>query len=112
VSLDFVVYLFMLFFLNLGTELSKGVGFSCGALFAYFANRTFTFKSSAAGLFAFALFWVLYIVTLLINILVNEFSLSVFGKEGIGIGLSLFIATAVSALINFIGMKYLIFKSG
>ncbi len=111
VLIDFVIYLFLMLVLGLETEVSKGIGFSSGALFAYFANRGFTFNSSTKGFFAFSLFWVLYITTLTVNIVTNELSLSIFGEEGFGIGLSLFIATGLSALLNYFGMKYVVFRS-
>lgn len=110
VLIDFIVYLFLLLVLGLETKISKGVGFSSGALFAYFANRKFTFNSATKGFFVFLLFWVLYITTLSVNIATNELGLSLFGKDSFGIGLSLFIATGLSALLNFIGMKYLVFR--
>jgi len=56
------------------------------------------------------LFWALYVTTLFVNISTNELSLSVFGGNSFGIGLSLFIATGLSALLNFVGMKYLVFR--
>jgi putative flippase GtrA len=111
VLIDFVIYLFLLFIVGLETEISKGIGFTGGALFAYFANREFTFNSPTKGFFVFSLFWILYITTLTVNVSINEFSLSVFGVESFGIGLSLFIATGFSALLNYIGMKYMIFRS-
>ena len=110
VLIDFIVYLFLLLVLGLETNISTGFGFSSGALFAYFANRRFTFKSPAKGFFAFSLFWALYVTTLFVNISTNELSLSVFGGNSFGIGLSLFIATGLSALLNFVGMKYLVFR--
>ncbi len=111
VLIDFVIYLFLMLVLGLETEVSKGIGFSSGALFAYFANRGFTFNSSTKGFLAFSLFWVLYITTLTVNIFTNELGLSIFGEEGFGIGLSLFIATGLSALLNYFGMKYVVFRS-
>ncbi len=111
VLIDFVIYLFLMLVLGLETEVSKGIGFSSGALFAYFANRGFTFNSSTKGFFAFSLFWVLYITTLTVNIFTNELGLSIFGEEGFGIGLSLFIATGLSTLLNYFGMKYMVFRS-
>lgn len=110
VFIDSVVYLLLFVFLDFEAIISKGVGFSVGALFAYFANRKFTFKSYKKGFFVFLLFWAVYIVTLFVNITANELGLSFFGEGGVGIGLSLFIATGLSALLNFIGMKYLVFR--
>ena len=111
VLIDFIIYLFLLIILDLETEISKGIGFSSGALFAYFANRGYTFNSSTKGLFAFSLFWALYIMTLSVNIATNELGLAYLGEGNFGIGLSLFIATGLSALLNFIGMKYLVFRN-
>jgi len=111
VFIDFIIYLFLLFILDLETEISKGVGFSSGALFAYFVNRSYTFNSSTKGLFVFLLFWALYITTLSVNIATNELGLAYLGVSNFGIGLSLFIATGLSALLNFIGMKYLVFRN-
>ena len=110
VLIDFIIYLFLLIILELETEISKGIGFSGGALFAYFANKNYTFNSSKKGFFAFLLFFSLYITTLFVNIVTNELGLSFLGEGGLGIGLSLFIATGLSALLNFIGMKYLVFR--
>jgi polyisoprenyl-phosphate glycosyltransferase len=110
VLIDFIIYLFLLIILELETEISKGIGFSGGALFAYFANKNYTFNSSKKGFFAFLLFFSLYITTLFVNIVTNELGLLFLGEGGLGIGLSLFIATGLSALLNFIGMKYLVFR--
>ena len=111
VLIDFITYLLLLFVVGLETKISKGIGFSSGALFAYFANRKFTFNSSTKGIFVFSLFWVLYISTLVVNVSLNELSLSVFKKDDIGIGVSFLIATGFSALLNYIGMKYVIFRN-
>jgi len=110
VLIDFVVYFFILYIVGLETEMSKGVGFSTGTLFSYFANKNFTFNSSLKGPSVFLLFVTLYFTTLIVNIGVNELSLLFFGRSVAGISLSLLIATVFSALLNYIGMKYVVFK--
>ena len=110
VLIDFFIYFLLLYVMGLETNISKGVGFSSGTLFSYFANKKVTFKSQLKGTYVFVLFLILYIVTLTINVSVNELGLLVFGKTEIGFILSLFISTGFSAVLNFIGMKYLVFK--
>ena len=110
VLIDFFIYLLLLYVMGLETNFSKGVSFSSGTLFAYFANKKLTFKSQLKGTYVFVLFLILYLVTLTINVSVNELGLLVFGKTEIGFTLSLFISTGFSAVLNFIGMKYLVFK--
>ena len=109
VLIDFVIYILLLFF-DFETDLSKAVSFSGGAIFAYFANRGYTFKSKRKGLLSFTLFSVLYILTLTINVSMNELILSVFGKTQLFIIFAFIIATGLSAAINYIGMKYIIFR--
>ena len=110
VLFDLFIYLFLLAILNISSELSKGLGFSCGAIFAYFANRNFTFNSYVKGILAFSFFWALYVTTLFVNIAVNELGLSFFKKDNFSIGLAFLMATGVSASLNFIGMKYFVFR--
>ena len=109
VLIDFVIYILLLFF-DFETDLSKAASFSGGAIFAYFANRGYTFKSQRKGLLSFALFSVLYILTLTINVSMNELILSVFDKTKLLIIFAFVVATGLSAAINYIGMKYIIFR--
>ena len=109
VLIDFVIYILLSFF-DFETDLSKAVSFSGGAIFAYFANRGYTFKSKRKGLLSFALFSTLYILTLGVNVSMNELILSVFGKTQLIIIFAFIAATGLSAAINYIGMKYIIFR--
>jgi putative flippase GtrA len=109
VLIDFVIYILLLFF-DFETDLSKAASFSGGAIFAYFANRGYTFKSQRKGLLSFALFSTLYILTLGVNVSMNELILSVFGKTQLFIIFAFIVATGLSAAINYIGMKYIIFR--
>ena len=109
VLVDFVVYLLLLFF-DFETGLAKALSFSIGAIFAYFANRGYTFQSKRKGLLRFILFSALYILTLTINVGVNGSALSALGATQFFIIFSFLIATTLSAVINYIGMKYIIFR--
>ena len=109
VLVDLIIYLLLLFF-DFETGLAKALSFSSGAIFAYYANRSYTFQSKRKGLLRFILFSALYILTLTINVGVNGSALSALGATQFFIIFSFLIATTLSAVINYIGMKYIIFR--
>ena len=110
VLIDLSVYSLLLF-LELDTYISKGISFNVGALFAFYANKNFTFKSNTKSPFKFILFLILYFTTLGINVSFNEIILSLIGKSELSLFIAFVIATAISATINFLGMKHIVFKS-
>ena len=110
VLIDLICY-FILIYMGFDTFLSKGVSFSVGTVFAYFANRNYTFKSSENRLIGFAVFTLLYTSTLLINIFTNEFVLNLTSLIDSSLMLAFLCATSLSATINFLGMKYIVFRT-
>jgi putative flippase GtrA len=108
---DYLIYRSLLWQNLLTVEEAKGVGFIAGTVFAYFANRFWTFgdklvKKGSAWRFA-----LLYSVTLLVNIWLNTLALKTFVSLTAAVQMAFLIATAVSAAMNFIGMKIFVFKS-
>ena len=110
VLVDFVVYVLLLF-VGIETDMAKGISFSMGAVFAYFANKGYTFNSQKKGLYRFMLFSVLYGLTLVVNISANELVLFLLDKTQLFIVFAFLVATIVSAILNYLGMKYIIFKN-
>ena len=109
-GVDLVFYL-TLISIDIETSLSKGISFCIGATLAYFINRSFTFQSSKGGLIRFILFLLLYLFSLIINVISNEvIILHTVGITG-SILFGFIIATVLSATINYLGMKYIIFKT-
>jgi polyisoprenyl-phosphate glycosyltransferase len=109
VAIDFVIYLLLLF-LGFETDLAKAVSFINGAIFAYFANRGFTFQSKRKDFSGFFMFSTLYILSLMINVTMNELVLSLLGRTKLIIIFAFLIATGLSATINYVGMKNFIFN--
>ena len=130
VLLDYMVYRFLLYFTensridNIYLEVfSKTTGFLAGTLFSYFANKYITFKSQSYKGKTLLKFIFLYATTLLINVVSN--SISIFVLNQINLSNILFIeinmnindiyllaflfATGISAILNFIGMKWFVF---
>ena len=109
VFIDLICY-FILIYIGFDTSLSKGVSFSVGTVFAYFANRNYTFQSSIGGFFRFTGFTLLYLSTLIVNVVSNEIVLKFTSHINGSLIIAFLIATSLSATLNFIGMKYIVFK--
>tara|TARA_B100000795_G_scaffold178503_1_gene134999 strand:+ start:37926 stop:38405 length:480 start_codon:yes stop_codon:yes gene_type:complete len=110
VAIDLAFYS-ILIFLDNETNISKAISFSFGTIFAFYANKSFTFNQSKAGLIRFFIFIILYFFTLLINVISNEFCLDLTGRSKSSFIMAFIVATFLSATLNFIGMKYIVFNS-
>ena len=89
---------------------SKSISFILGAICSYFGNKVFTFQTKTKKLTPI-LFSITYTSSLLINIFINNYTLSFFEiKSPIIIFLAFFISSLFSATFNYITMKFLIFK--
>lgn len=109
VLVDFAGYSALLA-LGLAVDPAKAAGFVAGTVFAWFANRLWTF-SAAGGARRFARFAALYGVTLALNVLVNGAVHTALGGGEIAVIAAFPVATAISASANFFGMKYLVFEA-
>jgi putative flippase GtrA len=99
---------------GLPTGAAKATGFLTGTVFAYFANRMWTFAVMAvAGNTAREVlqFATVYGGSLIANVGVNGALLAFLGHSELALAIALVIATGVSALLNFLGMKFLVFRS-
>ena len=109
VLIDLMFYIIVVY-LGVSTVLAKGIGFICGTIFAYFYNKNITFRSSRSGEAGFSIFVLLYLVTLVVNVFANESVLQNIGYTQFAFVLAFFVATSISATMNFIGMKYMVFS--
>jgi putative flippase GtrA len=110
VLVDFMSYRGLVQFQLMEVDMAKATGFLVGTLFAYFANRFWTFghKSHARG--SAWRFSALYTSTLGANVLINTFALKLLADSAVAIQLAFLLATGVSASLNFLGMKLFVFK--
>ena len=110
VLVDYLTYRTLSWWGVLSLDAAKGVGFVTGTVLAYFANRFWTFgrrHHAASSMWRFVL---LYAVTLSTNVAINALILKlIVGKQG-SVQFGFLIATAVSATMNFAGMKLFVFK--
>jgi putative flippase GtrA len=109
VAVDYLTYLTLL---HLGVKIpvAKMIGFLMGTTCTYFANRFWTFKArQSTGRSTIGPFLVVYAASLSLNIGVNQGILIAFQFPYV-ITVAFVIAAGLSAALNFVGMKFFVFK--
>ena len=110
VLVDFICYRGLIGFQVMEVDMAKAAGFLVGTLFAYFANRFWTFGHNPHVPGSIWRFSALYASTLGANVLTNALVLKLLADMAIAIQLAFLLATGVSACLNFLGMKLFVFK--
>ncbi len=110
VLVDLFFYKILLILSFAGVDLAKAVSFIIGTIYAYFANRFWTFShNKPKG--RFMVFVVVYLLGLVANVSVNSGVLRLLPEQHeLSIYAAFLIATGVSATLNFIGMKFFVFN--
>lgn len=111
VLVDFLSYRALLWTDLLETGAAKAAGFLIGTLFAYFANRAFTFGGRPHQRGSAWRFAALYICTLAVNVSVNGWVLGALYTHAWKVQAAFLVATGVSTCMNFLGMKLFVFKT-
>lgn len=107
---DFVVYCSVAW-TDFDIHVAKAVGFISGTVFAYFANRIWTFSDARPVRSSALRFLLLYTLTLLANVQVNALALVLLSGWSGAMQIAFLAATGTSATLNFIGMKFFVFRS-
>lgn len=112
VFFDFLAYRSLLWLGWFSVDVAKAIGFIVGTIFAYFANRkwTFTTITKSQNLKSIWRFLLLYGLSLLMNVLVNAGVLVLLKDCFFALQIAFLSATCISAIFNFIGMKWFVFK--
>jgi len=110
VSVDWGIYLALVNFFGLGAVLSKSLSYIIGTMFAFIANGRLVFQSELAPV-NFLKHLLLYTFSLLANTLVFVFLKSIFSFDSpMILGAALLTSTFASTVINFVGMRFWVFK--
>lgn len=72
VLVDFLTYRGLVWMQLFSVDIAKGIGFLIGTVFAYFANRLWTFGHKAHAVGSAWRFIVVYSLTLAVNVIVNS----------------------------------------
>ena len=108
VVIDFLVYRALL--LGMAAGPAKAGGFIAGAVFAYVFNKSWTFEAEG-GAGAWLRFCLLYGTTLACNVGTNALCLAVLPPGEVSRQVAFVAATGVSAVLNFVGMKLVVFTT-
>lgn len=110
VLIDYLFYIFFNFLLELNTLVSKGGSFIIGAIFSYYGNNKWTFSFKVIEKYNILNFIILYLISLLVNVYLNQIILLSFTNLLLIREIAFLLSTLVSALINYLGMKYYVFN--
>ena len=105
VLIDGTTYALMVRALGFEQGLSKRVSFILGSIWAFFANKRYTFNSPAPARKEIILFSILYITTYFVNGWIHDITWKISDMDW----LSFLTATATSTVINYLGQKFVVF---
>lgn len=108
---DYLVYTSVLAYIHLPVELAKVIGIMAGTTSAYVMNRLWTFNHTRYSLGSIGRFLLLYVVTLGINVAINTGVLAILNGMPAATGIAFTIAAGIAASLNFIGMRYFVFRT-
>ena len=110
VLIDFFAYSLLIIYFSVDTPISKGIGFVSGVVFSYFANKKFTFQSKKTMASTILPFVLIYSISLTANISVNSLIINMLAGVNFLYIIAFFIATGLSTIINFFGMRNFVFE--
>jgi putative flippase GtrA len=109
VAVDLVCYMFLGTILFFATSVAKGISYLAGMAVGFVGNKYWTFGSARRSASEPVTYAVLYVVTLAVNIGVNS---AVLGITGGWKAPAFLLATAITTVLNFLGMRLITFREG
>lgn len=107
---DLAIYLLLLV-VGLPVPIAKATSSALASIAAYFGNKHFTYQRKAKNAGSIILFCILYSLTLLLNVLLNDAMLAILRMPTAHeVAIAWTVATAASAAVNFLGTKFMIFR--
>ena len=79
VLIDFLFYYIFIYFEFMDPNYSKRLSFIMGAIFAFYANRTYVFKVDEKKLSQYILFSLLYFTSFILNSIIHDYVFLILG---------------------------------
>ena len=112
-SIDISFYYFLTS-VEVSVNISKGISFLLGTVFGYFVNSIFTFKVLSLKTLLFLRYLSVYILSMILNILINEQVFIFLHKSMITDQMvklfSVMFATVCSMIFNFVSLKLYVYR--
>ncbi len=109
---DYIIYNALIYAGLSYYSVAKTISFLCGTLVAFFYNKYITFQAPEKSYREVALFFVLYVISMVCNVSINSFGLELFHhflSFQYSLTAAFLLATFASMAINFIGQKCWVF---
>ena len=110
VLVDATIYYALAAGLDFGANAAKAVSYLAGVAVGFLLNKRWTFASARPAPGEGATYLALYAVTLGVNVVCNRAVLTLLG--GRWTALAFLVATGVTTVINFLGMRLVTFRKG
>ena len=104
---DYLTYIFFMY-VSLNMPVAKGLSYICGATVGFIINKLWTFEIKCNSTLPreVSYFIALYAITAIFNILTNSAVYFLFGNQMF----AYLCATGVSTVMNFLGLKFIVFR--
>jgi putative flippase GtrA len=109
VAIDFAVYRFLVNQFSYQGDFAKAAGYLSGLVLGFFLNKLWTFESRQARLGEPFLYLGIYSITFVLNLAINKSVLGLLGPNFMA--LAFLLATGVSTICNFAGLRLLAFRT-
>jgi putative flippase GtrA len=101
--------------LGLSLHVAKGISYVAGMLLGFAGNKLWTFECRRPSLQEPLWYAAVYATTLAVNVAVNGVTIGLAAGligQRLSAGLAFFVATGVTTVLNFLGMRFLAFRAG
>jgi len=109
---DLGVYVLWTQLAGLSPPLAKGLSYLTAMGPGFLANKFWAFGSRRNALSEPAIYASLYTATLLVNVAVNSAALAAVGREPLARLGAFVVATSVTTVLNFLGLRLIAFRQG
>jgi len=106
--LNYIVFLSLLFFLDVDYLIAAALGFISGVFIGYMFNKIYTFRSKRKDKIALPIYLLVYSFTLTFTLLALKIMVDTYGLSPV---ISNLIVLPVTTILNFIGTKILAFEN-
>jgi putative flippase GtrA len=110
VFIDLGIYRALVVQFGLSVDVAKAISYWGGVIVGFVGNKFWTFRSQQKSLREPLSYFALYCVTMGANIGCNRAVLSILGPNATAV--AFLFATGVTTCLNFIGLRFLVFRNG
>ena len=109
VTVAYIIYRTLVFY-GINRDISNGLAYCFGVCLSFFANKSWTFNSKKKSHQVLVQFLILHVFSLFACVFINSIAFINLANNIFRVEIAFLLGIATSTLLNFIGMKYFVFK--